>query len=81
MNEEQIIAKITDIFRLVFEDPTLVISKTLTADDVEKWDSLSHIDMIVMVEEAFGVRLPLREVAKMNNVGELIQSLCIRLLP
>jgi acyl carrier protein len=52
----------------------------MTAADVERWDSLSHIDMILMVEQDFGIRIPTRSVSRMQNVGDLV-ALIQRLAP
>ncbi len=76
MTDEDILARLTVIFRQVFESPDVTATPGMTAKEVPRWDSLSHIDMIVSVEEAFGVRLPTREVAGMQNVADLVR--CIR---
>jgi acyl carrier protein len=73
MNEVEVLDTLTGIFRQVFEDASLVARPELTAQDVKKWDSLSHVDMIVMVEEAFGIRISTREVASLKNVGDLVR--------
>lgn len=75
MTEEQVYAKLTAIFREVFEDASLVATPAMTAGDVERWDSLTHVDMVMMVEEAFGVRLPLRDIAGLKCVGDLARLL------
>lgn len=72
MSREEIVLKITEIFRDVFNDDSIVIEDAMTADDVEEWDSLSHIDMICMVEEEFNVKFITKEIANLNNVGEFI---------
>lgn len=73
MTEEECIARLTPLFREVFRDDAIVVRPEMTAQDVARWDSLSHIDMIVYVEEAFGVRIPTREVTRMKNVGDLVR--------
>jgi acyl carrier protein len=75
MTYEEVMAKLTSVFREVFEDETIVIRPDMTANDVAKWDSLSHVDMIVSVEDAFGIRLSTRAVASMKNVGELVAAI------
>ncbi|MBV8059945.1 MAG: acyl carrier protein [Alphaproteobacteria bacterium] len=75
MTQDDIISKLTTVFREVFEDPALNLTPDMTAKDVTKWDSLSHVDMIVSVEETFGIRLSTREVANLQNVGELISAI------
>jgi acyl carrier protein len=63
--------RLGDIFRDVFNDEDLVISRQTSAKDVEEWDSVMHVSLIVNVEKAFGVRFSSSEVAKLQNVGEL----------
>lgn len=63
--------RITKVFRTVFDDDSLILRDDLTATDVEGWDSLSHINLIVAVEKEFGVRFKTSEVAGLKNVGEL----------
>jgi acyl carrier protein len=72
LTEAEILLKLSEVFREVFRDPTITATPEMTADDVEKWDSLTHIDMIVFVEETFGVRLPTRQVVNLENVGDLV---------
>ena len=73
MTEAECLARLTPVFREVFRDEAIVVRPEMTAQDVARWDSLSHIDMIVAVEEAFGVRIPTREVTRMKNVGDLVR--------
>jgi len=60
-----------NIFRQVFEDETLVINDEMTAKDVEKWDSLSHITLILEVEKFFGLKLKNSEIARLKRVADL----------
>jgi acyl carrier protein len=73
MQNEEIKSRLTPIFRDVFGDDALVVSEALTAEDVPAWDSLSHLNMIVAVEKAFGIRFSVRDVRSLKNVGELIE--------
>ncbi len=73
METEEIKSRLTPIFRDVFSDGALVVTDGLTANDVKKWDSLSHINMIYAVEKAFGVKFSIKDARSMKNVGELIQ--------
>ena len=58
------------VFRDVFDDPQLVLRHDLTAAEVESWDSLSHIDLIVAIEHEFRVKFTTSEVAGLRNVGD-----------
>lgn len=72
MKREEIVEKLTAIFREVFVVPTLVINDNMTADDVESWDSLSHMLMVTKVESDFGIKFKLKDLNKLKNVGDLI---------
>jgi acyl carrier protein len=65
-------SRLTSVFRDVFDDDEIEIFDAMSADDVEAWDSLSHITLVVAIEKTFGVRLNPAEVAKLENVGEII---------
>lgn len=72
MTRPEINEQLTGVFREVFEDGGIVIRDDMTAKDVKKWDSVSHIDMICSVENVFKIRLTTRQVAGLKTVGELI---------
>jgi acyl carrier protein len=65
--------RLTTVFRSTFFQPGLEISEAMTARDVEGWDSLSHINLVLAVEKEFGISLTTRDVRSMKNVGDLIQ--------
>lgn len=69
---ERIQEKLNEVFCDVFEDDDLVITPQLTADEVEDWDSLMHVNLMVAVEKRFGIRFSSGEIARLQNVGELI---------
>lgn len=73
MTKEEIISKLTVIFHEVFNDENIVLRDDMTAHDVEKWDSLTHMLMITKVEETFGIRFKLKELNKLKQVGDLIE--------
>lgn len=73
MTEDEIYAKVTDVFRDVFDDDDLTPTAQTVAADVEEWDSLSHIRLILSLEQAFGIRFSTVEVGSMENVGDLVR--------
>lgn len=75
MSTEEIYSRLTDVFREVFDDETLTLQPTTGAADIEDWDSLSHVQLIVAVEQEFGVRFTSREILKWRNVGEMAAAL------
>ena len=72
MREEEITGKLKSVFQKVLEENDITITREMTAQDMEKWDSLRHIQLISEVERAFGVKFKLREVLSMKNVGDLV---------
>ena len=72
MPPEQILSELTDLFRDVFERPDLTLTRQTTAQDVEGWDSVNHINVIVAAEMHFGVKFKTAELDEMKNVGELV---------
>lgn len=64
--------EVQEVFRSVFDDDSLVISRASTANDVEGWDSLTHVTLLVSLEQRFGIRFKSSEVADLKDVGELI---------
>ncbi len=72
MTDEDIYARLTPIFRDVFDDDELTVHPELTAKDVPEWDSMSHIRLVLSVEKAFGTRFAASEVASLGNVGEFV---------
>ncbi len=72
MTREEVYERLTGIFRRVFDDPELAISDATTTRDIEEWDSLNHINLIVATEKAFSVQFTTREVKLLGNVGEFV---------
>lgn len=72
MTREEIISKLTEIFHEVFNDNSIVLRDDMTANDVDSWDSLTHMLMITKVEEELNIKFKLRELNKLKQVGDLI---------
>jgi len=72
------VEKLNDIFRTVFENDEINIRPEMTANDIDGWDSLSHVNLILAVEEGFGIRFSERELLTFKNVGDLLRSLEIK---
>jgi len=72
MNRTEIIDQLTKIFRTILSEDNLVLTDELTANDVDNWDSLTHMLLITEIENVFSIKFKLRELNKMKNVGILI---------
>lgn len=72
MSEQEIYERLNEVFRNVFDDDKIEVEAGTTADDIEDWDSLEHINLISAVEDEFGIRFKMGEVSSMKNVGEMV---------
>lgn len=75
MTREEIFAKVQDIFREVFDDEELVIADETNSDDIEDWDSLEHISLIVSMEKEFNLKFDIKQVNKLENVGQMVDMI------
>ena len=78
MTREQVFERMNLVFRDVFDDDSIVVTDATTADDIEDWDSLEHINLIVALEEEFGMKFKMGEVTGMKNVGEAADIILAR---
>ena len=76
MNDTDIWQRLTEVFRDVFDDDIIVIAPETTAKDIEGWDSLANIELLVAIEKRFSrVKFNTGEVANLRNVGELVAAI------
>ena len=71
-------SRLAGIFRTLFNDPGLELRDDLTARDVDGWDSLNHVNLMILIEEEFGVRFTTGEVSALQDVGELKRLLAAK---
>ena len=76
MEKNQILAEVQEIFREVLDNEEIVLANETTADDIEEWDSLTHIQLIVAIEKHFKIKFTSLEILSWKNVGEMID--CIK---
>ena len=74
MTQEEILTQITAIFRDVLDDDHIVLKRETTAEDIEGWDSLTHIQLIVTIEKKFGFKFTTAEINSFKNVGEMVDA-------
>lgn len=79
MERTTITEKITPVFRKVLNESSLEITDQLSANDVDNWDSLSHMLLISEIESTFNIKFKLKELNKMKNVGDLISIISTKL--
>ena len=62
--------RLQKVFREIFDDENLEIKDEMSSDDIEEWDSLSHISLIVSTEEEFNIKLTPNEIEELGNIGD-----------
>lgn len=72
MEQSQIYTELTNVFHKTFNNAALVLTETLSASDVDNWDSLTHMILISEIENHFDIKFKLKELNKMKNVGDLV---------
>lgn len=75
MERNEILKRVEEIFREELELNDLVLTDETTADDVEEWDSLSHIQLVVALEKAFDIKFTSREILSWANIGDLVDCI------
>lgn len=81
MNHSEILKQLNDIFIDVIDNEDINLKDETTANDVDGWDSLTHIQLVVAIEKKFKIRFTSREIQSWKNVGELIESIGNKLTP
>lgn len=75
MENQEILLKVQDIFCDVLDDENIKLKEETTANDIEEWDSLTHIQLIVAIEKAFKIKFTSREILSWKNVGEMVNAI------
>ena len=78
MNELQIYTRLSEIFHDVFDEDSITMTPELSAKDVDGWDSLTNIRLMLTVEKAFKVKFTIPEIGKLENVGDLVKLIKAR---
>lgn len=79
MTYEAVLNDVQEIFREVTDNPTIVLNTGTTSDDVEEWDSLTHIQLVVAIEKQFKINFTAEEIGGYNNVGEMCEGIVKKL--
>lgn len=74
MEKTEILHRVEEVFRDVLDNDEITLAEATTANDIEDWDSLSHVELVRAVEKAFGVRFTSAEILSWKNVGEMVDS-------
>ena len=78
MEKSQILDEVQAIFREVLDNEEIVLANETTADDIDEWDSLTHIQLIVAIEKHFKIKFTSKEILSWQNVGEMIDCIATK---
>jgi acyl carrier protein len=79
MEEQEILSQVVEIFKDELDNEEIELSMESTAKDIEDWDSLSHIHLMVAIEKHFKIRFTSSEISNFKNVGEMVETVKNRL--
>jgi acyl carrier protein len=79
MERSEVVNRLTTIFRILFNDNSMTLTDETTANDVENWNSLTHMLLITEIENSFSVKFKLKDLNKMHNVGNMIDIILSKL--
>lgn len=78
MDKTKILAEVQEIFQDVLDNEDIELAAKTVADDIEEWDSLSHIQLIVAIEKHFKFKFTSKEILSWKNVGEMIDCIATK---
>ena len=79
MTYEHVMNEVQEIFRDITDNPTINLTAETTSDDIEEWDSLTHIQLVVAIESHFKIAFTADEIGSYNNVGEMCEGIAKKL--
>ena len=79
MTSQNLFEGVQTVFQTVFEDPSIQLARTMTAEDIEGWDSFAHINLVMALEVKFGIKFRLAELQELNCVGDMIDMIAGKL--
>ena len=79
MEKKEVLLKLQEIFREVFDNEDINISYETVAEDIDEWDSLAHIQLIKEIENQLSIKISSQELFSWDNVGEMVDSICSKL--
>ena len=79
MEKQEILNQVQEIFRDILDNEDIVLTNETTANDVEEWDSLTHVQLVVAIEKDFKIKFTSKEILSWQNVGDLVDCVANKL--
>ena len=77
MERLEVLSRLQGIFRDVLDNEEIVINEETTANDIEEWDSLTNVQLVVEIQKVFGKKFPAKEIIAWKSVGDIINAINI----
>ena len=78
MNRAELFEKVQEIFRDIFDDENLIIEESTNSNDIDDWDSLNHINLVVAIESEVNIKLNFDELATLKDVGAMLDLILLK---
>ncbi|MDR0682309.1 MAG: acyl carrier protein [Dysgonamonadaceae bacterium] len=78
MERKDVLLDVQSIFKTVFDNETINLTEKSTANDIDEWDSLTHIQLVVAIEKKFNIKFTSLEILTWNNIGEVVDSIMLK---
>lgn len=75
MDRQEILQKLQTVYRYILDDEDIVLTEKTTADDIEEWDSLTHVQIVAEIQKVFNVKFSAKEMLLWENVGDIIDAI------
>ena len=75
MENNEILQEVQSIFREITDNPSTVLTPTTIADDIEEWDSLVHVQLLVAIEEKYNISFSADQIGNFVNVGQMCDAI------
>ena len=75
MNREEVYKRLNEVFIDVFDEDNIALNDKMTSDDIDGWDSLTHITLIATIEDEFGIHFEMDSITSMKNVGSMVDAI------
>jgi acyl carrier protein len=78
MNRAELFEKVQEIFRDIFDDENLIIEESTNSNDIDDWDSLNHINLVVAIESEVNIKFNFDELATLKDVGAMLDLILLK---
>ncbi|OUR98837.1 acyl carrier protein [Halobacteriovorax marinus] len=75
MSKQEVMDELQELFRDIFDDEDLILSEGTNSNEVEEWDSLNHINLVIAIERKFNIKFALGEIQSLKDVGEMVDMM------